>query len=89
MSERPTPETDEDADDLASAIGGFIDRLKRERDEAREQIAAMREAIREAHEALSRLDDCRVFYADGMDIDNYTTDDCATARAKLQPFLDA
>lgn len=51
-------------------------------------IDAMREAIREAHDALSRLDDCRVFYADGMDIDNYTTDDCATARAKLQPFLE-
>jgi hypothetical protein len=66
----------------------YARRLERERDEAREKNAAMREAIREAHEALSRLDDCRIFYADSMDIDNHTTDDCATARANLQPFLD-
>jgi hypothetical protein len=94
---RPTPETDEQelhepylVNELPFCVVriDFARRLERERDEAREQIAAMREAIREAHDALSRLDDCRVFYADGMDIDNYTTDDCATARAKLQPFLE-
>jgi hypothetical protein len=48
----------------------------------------MREAIREAHTALSQLDHARIFCCDSMDIDNYTTDDCATALTKLQPYLD-
>lgn len=52
-----------------------------------EENAAMREAIGEAHTALSQLDECRIFCADSMDIDSYVTDDCATARAKLQPLL--
>jgi hypothetical protein len=52
-----------------------------------EENAAMREALREAHTALSQLDECRIFCADSMDIDSYVTDDCATALAKLQPFL--
>jgi hypothetical protein len=52
-----------------------------------EEVRSMREAIREAHAALSQLDHARIFCCDSMDIDNYTTDDCATARAKLQPFL--
>ena len=37
MSKRPTPRT-EDANDLAGSIGGLIDDLKRQRDEAREQL---------------------------------------------------
>lgn len=53
----------------------------------RAENAAMREAIKEAHAALVQLSECRIFCADSMDIDNYVTDDCDTALAKLQPFL--
>jgi hypothetical protein len=34
----------------------YARRLERERDEAREQVATMREAIREAHEALTAVE---------------------------------
>lgn len=64
-----------------------IAQLLSERDEAREENEAMRGAIREAHTALSLLDDCRLFHADSMDIDGSTTDYCATTLVKLQPFL--
>jgi hypothetical protein len=95
MNERPTPETDGiEFHAMAGMMppyntvpADFARRLERERDEAREQTEKMREAIREAHAALGQLDNCRIFCADSMDIDNYATDDCDTARAKLQPFL--
>lgn len=48
------------------------------------EIEAMREAIKEAHSALTELDQCRILYGDSMAIDNHTTDACATARAKLK-----
>lgn len=51
------------------------------------EFAAMREAIQEAHAALLQLSECRIFCADSMDIDNYVTDDCDSALAKLQPFI--
>ena len=90
---RPTPETDAKASphigfySCATVPANFARALERERDEAREQNQAMREAIREAHTALSLLDDCRLFHADSMDIDGSTTDYCATTLVKLQPFL--
>ena len=49
MSDEPTPRT-EDADDLAGAIGGFIDDLKRQRDEARELAQELRDALQMANE---------------------------------------
>lgn len=51
------------------------------------ELAAMREAIKEAFEALQQVSQCRVYYEDSMDIDNHTSDACATAVTKLQPFL--
>jgi hypothetical protein len=79
----PTPETD------AQCYGNgthpyvptdFARKLERERNE-------MRDAIREAHTALLRVSECRIFYAESMDIDSYTQEDCDKALAKLQPFL--
>ena len=37
-----TPNPPDDADDLAGAIGGFIDRLKAERDQLRAELATER-----------------------------------------------
>jgi len=85
----PTPETDAlDKDYLLSSTArviygemlAFAQKLERERNE-------MREAIREAHTALLRVSECRIFYAESMDIDSYTQEDCDKALAKLQPFL--
>lgn len=54
---RPTPETDAAEINLGSSCGqfskwyvkpGFARKLERQRDEAREQLEAMREAIKEA-----------------------------------------
>ena len=50
------------------------------------EIQAMRDAIKEAYEALLRVSECKIFYAESMDIDNHTTDDCASALANLKPF---
>jgi len=61
--------------------------LRADRDEARQQLEAVREAIKEAHMALLRVSECKIFYAESMDIDNYTQEDCDNALAKLQPFL--
>jgi hypothetical protein len=52
-----------------------------------ENEKVMLDAIKEAYEALSQLDNCRIFCADSMDIDSYATDDCANARVKLRPFI--
>lgn len=73
---------------LDNAIAVSRDRLLAAQN-AEEKIEAMRAAIRDAHEALSQLDDCRIFHEDSMDIANGATDDCATARAKLQPFTES
>ena len=51
------------------------------------ELAAMREAIKEAHAALLRISECRVFYEDSMDINSYATNDGLAALAKLKPFL--
>lgn len=59
---RPTPETDAKAReeekagfDPESVCADFARRLERERDEVREQLKAMRDAIKEACEALADL----------------------------------
>lgn len=57
-TQRPTPETDEVFDAYARCACGTacirvrMQLLERERDEAREQLKAMREAIKEAHKAI-------------------------------------
>jgi hypothetical protein len=86
----PTPETDSKSgypDDSGcwkyNDLGLYVDadfarRLERERDEAREENEAMREAIRVAHDSLKA-------------IDNLHNDDFPSegnvALIKLQPFL--
>ena len=66
-NERPTPETDavtvniqpEHASVICSTVpASFARCLERERDEARAKLAAMREAINEAHAALKASSDC-------------------------------
>lgn len=52
-----------------------------------DELQAMREAIKEAFEALQQVSQCRVYYEDSMDIDNHTSDACATALTKLKPFV--
>lgn len=84
-SQRPTPET---AAAIYTATFGTVKhtavhpnvaiKLERERDEAREEIAAMREAIREAHNLVRWL----VPNSDGL---HHRT--ATAALAKLQPFL--
>ena len=85
----PTPQTDALNRNLRAACRdecmysemlAFAQMLERERNE-------MREAIREAHTALLRVSECRIFCAESMDIDSYTQEDCDKALAKLQPFL--
>jgi uncharacterized protein YdhG (YjbR/CyaY superfamily) len=60
----------------------YARRLERERDEAREQVATMREAIREAHEALSYILGDSVSFLRTTAIEK-----SEAALTKLQPFL--
>ena len=57
MSERPTPETDCESGffDMETAVGAaFARRLERERDEAREQNAKLREMAERAIERIEQ-----------------------------------
>lgn len=81
---RPTPETDDFILYMVRTDHNwrkFARGLERQRDEAREQMQAMREAIKEAHEALKEL---RSFYIEFINLPP-----CAAnaALTKLQPFL--
>jgi hypothetical protein len=101
MNERPTPETDSLHSGMLSAcqdsaIYGFMlehaRRLERERDEARERSAAMREAIREAHAALAKTGRCLSIWHNASGSLCQTKDadaiaDAELALTKLQPFL--
>lgn len=83
---RPTPETDAEVKDfdapwLYYVNADFARKLERERDEAHEQLKAMREAIKEAYEALKEL---RSFY---IEMTNLPPCAANAALAKLQPFL--
>ena len=94
-SQRPTPET---AAAIYTATFGTVKhtavhpnvaiKLERERDEAREEIAAMRGAIREARAALGG---CLKYILrlplSGSDAECETMDDAHHALRKLQPFL--
>jgi hypothetical protein len=79
---RPTPETDAEVGyfDLETAVSAdFARKLERERDEAREQLEAMREAIKEVSlqltfaEKVSRTSVLHIYVYDAL--------------AKLQPFI--
>jgi hypothetical protein len=82
---RPTPETDAKASphigfySCATVPADFARRLERERDEARDQVQAMREAIREVSLQLTFAE--KVSGASVLHI--YVYD----ALIKLQPFL--
>ena len=83
---RPTPETnaevkDFDAPWLYYVNADFARKLERERDEARDQLKAMREAIEEAYEALKEL---RSFY---IEMTNLPPCAANAALAKLQLFI--
>jgi hypothetical protein len=68
-----TPETGEGSPSLANFT---IQRLKRERDEARDQLQAMREAIREVFNSFADEDSA------------WLLDDLQTAAlTKLKPFI--
>ena len=86
---RPTPETDAAEINLGSACGQFSEwyvkpsfarKLERERDEAREQLKAMRGAIREAHRFIR---DIVKNHECGWDVDAHGE----SILTKLQPFL--
>jgi hypothetical protein len=109
MNTRPTPET---AAAIYTATFGTVKhtavhpnvaiKLERERDEAREEIAAMREAIMEAHEALEgcQEDTCELIaerdwwkneprcgYSARWAEMNVRFAKAVAALAKLKPFL--
>ena len=101
MNERPTPETD--AAQFEFCVGyerdgssktelfveyDFARRLERERDEAREQNAAMREAIREAHEAIEEARAAIAYEAGTWRAVDPCLPKSSSAITKLQPFLD-
>ena len=80
----------------------LIELLKSERDEARDQIEAMREAIKEAHTALDACmddsgellaehdwwkDEPRCGYQLRYEENKQRIENAKTALAKLQPFL--
>lgn len=65
----------------AQEIELVCEQLERERDEAREQNQAMREAIKEAHEALKEL---RSFY---IEMTNLPPCAANAVLIKLQPFI--
>lgn len=83
--------------EVPAEVRGVVQGLKREiaafqkmRDEARAELAAMREAIKEAHATLSwiarRYDDCKPTYQIAMDAYEMKCTASATL-AKLQPFI--
>lgn len=103
---RPTPETDAESINGAHhpqfVFSDFARKLERERDEAREQVEAMREAIKEAYEALTGCvddsgellaergwwrDEPRCGYQARYEETKQRIEDAEAALAKLQPFL--
>lgn len=90
-----TPETDAVfAKQNGQLCGGanldFARKLERERDEARDQLKAMREVIEDVNKILRsiQLNDIAVVSPDGFFIFDETMRNHATcALAKLQPFL--
>lgn len=85
--ETPTPETDAAIDDspyyqsrFVMVSAEFAERLERERDAARAEIEAMREAIRNAHKFIR---DIVKNYECGERVDR----EGDAALAKLEPFI--
>ena len=91
--QRSTPETDQAWAKWPYAGPGvhanFARKLERERDEAREQLEAMREAIKEACEALKAISRSTDYAGDHGSAMVATKDaiTAKTALAKLQPLL--
>lgn len=88
-SQRPTPETDAEVKRIQAdqsifvceefnVLSDFTRNLERQRDEARQQLEAMREAIKEAHEALE---------ISSRSLHGSSYYKAQSALAKLQPFL--
>lgn len=97
-NERPTPETDAFAIKFKTTCGekywvpvNLSRRLERQRDEALKQcveLKAMREAIKEAHGAISQcLKYILKLPLSGSDAECEVMDDAHHALRKLQPFL--
>jgi|DEB19_MinimDraft_3_1074340.scaffolds.fasta_scaffold00267_19 hypothetical protein len=94
---RPTPETDAKASphigfySCATVPANFARALERERDEAREENEAMREAIRVAHDSLKAIDNLHNDdFPSGGDFSDTAIDALNkgnVALIKLQPFL--
>ncbi len=105
----PTPETDSEykeaqdfpRSDFVVPLAQFLE-VKRERDEARDQLEAMREAIREAYEALEGCtedsgellaergwwkDEPRCDYQVHYNEHKQRIEDAEATLTKLQPFI--
>lgn len=79
--ETPTPEMDAFKRTVGTAWHDFAEKLERERDAARAEIASMREAIREAYAVLDACSH-NLHSAYGK-----LSDNADAALAKLQPFI--
>lgn len=93
-TQRPTPETDQAWAKWPYAGPGvhanFARKLERERDEAREQLEAMREAIKGAHRALTDVELRGREFEEGhcpYALASYLQSIADRALKKLQPFL--
>ena len=104
---RPTPETDAEVKDfdapwLYYVNADFARKLERERDEAREQLEAMREAIKKGHDALTGCvddsgellaergwwrDEPRCGYQARYEETKQRIEDAEAALAKLKPYI--
>jgi hypothetical protein len=93
---KQTPETDAKKAIAAAFLNStlvveadFSSKLEYERDEAAKQIEAMREAMKEAHEALQMVGRLPVagMYPDGPCLEREDHKEVLSAIAKLQPFL--
>lgn len=88
--ETPTPETDAFKRTVGTVWHDFAEKLERERDAAMAEIEAMREAIREAHDAFVDLseywnkDQNEKAMADAC---WHTVETSSDALAKLKPFI--
>lgn len=102
---RPTPETDAEVGyfDLETAVSAdFARKLERERDEARDQLEAMREAIKKGYDALTGCvddsgellaergwwrDEPRCGYQARYEETKQRIEDAEAALTKLKPFI--
>lgn len=104
-TQRPTPETDavikaaiQNEDEDHERLAYFARKLERERDEAREQLEAMREAIKEAHAFVDKISESarspgglpmcpECLCIPAWDEEHNDTCSISNLLSKLQPFL--